>query len=136
MVTKSRNRSRFVCIGSRKLWKYLVSILINLKLNVKSYINSVIQSLYYCKTFRDCLIAYDYPNSLVMEILNVKSIQEAKQIITKSNYQPESRLSDNLLSCLRDLFLKIKSQKKKMTVIAPTQFVQRLKNDNGIPFIV
>lgn len=43
----------------------------------------------------------------------------------------DSEHSDNLLTALQDLFLQISSQKKRLGVIAPKQFITKLKAENG-----
>ncbi|DBA83770.1 hypothetical protein WJX77_007460 [Trebouxia sp. C0004] len=70
------------------------------------YANSVLQSLYFCRPFREKLLQY------------------AAKLPKDAN--------DNLLTCLADLFVQIHSQKKKSGVIAPKRFVQRLKRDNEL----
>ncbi|KAL3139205.1 Ubiquitin carboxyl-terminal hydrolase 4 [Trebouxia sp. C0010 RCD-2024] len=70
------------------------------------YANSVLQSLYFCRPFRENLLQY-----------------RAK--LTNDS-------DDNLLNCLAELFHEITSKKKKTGVIAPKRFVQRLKRDNEL----
>mmetsp|Transcript_26252 Transcript_26252/g.67522 ORF Transcript_26252/g.67522 Transcript_26252/m.67522 type:complete len:353 (+) Transcript_26252:415-1473(+) len=70
------------------------------------YCNSVLQALYFCRTFRDKVVRY--------------TPAEAREN------------EDNLLVCLNDLFTQIGLQKKKTGVIAPKRFIQRLKKDNEL----
>ncbi|KAF7629201.1 Ubiquitin carboxyl-terminal hydrolase [Meloidogyne graminicola] len=63
------------------------------------YANSVIQALYFCKPFRERILAY-------------------RQTHKKSGIQKE-----NLLTCLADLFSNISSQKRRVGTIAPKRFV-------------
>ncbi|KAJ9522659.1 hypothetical protein QJQ45_019733 [Haematococcus lacustris] len=70
------------------------------------YCNSVIQALYFCKPFRDKLLQY------------------------QANLPNEG--TENLLTCLADLFAQINTTKKKTGVISPKKFVQQLKRDNEL----
>ncbi|KAK9815432.1 hypothetical protein WJX72_003636 [[Myrmecia] bisecta] len=70
------------------------------------YCNSVLQSLYFCKPFRERLLQW-------------------------ANSAPKD-VDDNLLTCLAELFLQIHNQKKKTGIITPKRFVQRLKRDNEL----
>ncbi|KAL3068438.1 hypothetical protein niasHT_030729 [Heterodera trifolii] len=72
------------------------------------YANSVIQALYFCKQFREKILAY-------------------KQTHKKSGMQ-----RDNLLTCLADLFSNISSQKRRVGTIAPKRFVTKLKRENEL----
>lgn len=67
------------------------------------YCNSVLQALYFCRPFREKVLAY----------------------------KPVSKRKESLLTCLADLFNNIASQKKKVGVIAPKKFVARLRKENG-----
>ncbi|XP_041461256.1 ubiquitin carboxyl-terminal hydrolase 12-like [Lytechinus pictus] len=68
------------------------------------YCNSVLQALYFCKPFRDRVLAY--------------------------KTQPKKK--ETLLTCLSDLFNSINTQKKKVGVVAPKKFVARLKKENEV----
>nr|XP_002736998.1 PREDICTED: ubiquitin carboxyl-terminal hydrolase 12-like [Saccoglossus kowalevskii] len=68
------------------------------------YCNSVLQALYFCKPFRDKVLAY--------------------------RAQPKKK--ETLLTCLADLFNNIASQKKKVGVIAPKKFIARLRKENEL----
>lgn len=67
------------------------------------YCNSVLQALYFCRPFRESVLAY-------------KAQQKKKE---------------NLLTCLADLFHSIATQKKKVGVIPPKKFISRLRKENG-----
>lgn len=67
------------------------------------YCNSVLQALYFCRPFRENVLAY-------------KAQQKKKE---------------NLLTCLADLFHSIATQKKKVGVIPPKKFISRLRKENG-----
>ncbi|KAK1796628.1 hypothetical protein P4O66_008928, partial [Electrophorus voltai] len=67
------------------------------------YCNSVLQALYFCRPFRESVLAY-------------KSQQKKKE---------------SLLVCLADLFHSIATQKKKVGVIPPKRFISRLRKENG-----
>ncbi|PNG99721.1 Ubiquitin carboxyl-terminal hydrolase 4, partial [Tetrabaena socialis] len=69
------------------------------------YCNSVLQALYFCKPFRERLLKYG---------------------------ATLSSTDENLLNCLADLFAQINSSRKKVGVISPKKFVQRLKRDNEL----
>lgn len=72
------------------------------------YCNSVLQALYFCRPFRENVLAY-------------KAQQKKKE---------------NLLTCLADLFHSIATQKKKVGVIPPKKFISRLRKENGeSPFL-
>ncbi|KAG1928283.1 ubiquitin carboxyl-terminal hydrolase [Pimephales promelas] len=68
------------------------------------YCNSVLQALYFCRPFREKVLAY--------------------------KIQP--RRKENLLTCLADLFNSIATQKKKVGVIPPKKFVSRLRKENDL----
>lgn len=68
------------------------------------YCNSVLQALYFCRPFRECVLAY-------------KAQQKKKE---------------NLLTCLADLFHSIATQKKKVGVIPPKKFISRLRKENDL----
>ncbi|XP_029442460.1 ubiquitin carboxyl-terminal hydrolase 12-like [Rhinatrema bivittatum] len=67
------------------------------------YCNSVLQALYFCRPFREKVLAY--------------------------KVQP--RKKESLLTCLSDLFNSIATQKKKVGVIPPKKFISRLRKENG-----
>lgn len=67
------------------------------------YCNSVLQALYFCRPFREKVLAY--------------------------KVQP--RKKESLLTCLADLFNSIATQKKKVGVIPPKKFISRLRKENG-----
>lgn len=71
------------------------------------YANSVLQTLYYCRPFRDRILQY----------------------ASSTSCRPAE---DNLLLCLAELFVQISTHKRKTGVIAPKRFVQRLKRDNEL----
>ncbi|XP_027453974.1 ubiquitin carboxyl-terminal hydrolase 46 isoform X3 [Zalophus californianus] len=68
------------------------------------YCNSVLQALYFCRPFRENVLAY-------------KAQQKKKE---------------NLLTCLADLFHSIATQKKKVGVIPPKKFISRLRKENDL----
>ncbi|ESN98961.1 hypothetical protein HELRODRAFT_107093 [Helobdella robusta] len=69
------------------------------------YCNSVLQALYFCKPFRDMVLAY-------------------KQ-------QTKNQKRETLLTCLADLFYTIAMQKRKVGSIPPKKFIQKLRKENG-----
>lgn len=68
------------------------------------YCNSVLQALYFCRPFREKVLAY-------------KAVNKRKE---------------TLLTCLSDLFGNITSQKRKVGVLAPKKFVTRLRKENEV----
>uniref|UniRef100_A0ACB8FWN5 Ubiquitin carboxyl-terminal hydrolase 12 n=1 Tax=Sphaerodactylus townsendi TaxID=933632 RepID=A0ACB8FWN5_9SAUR len=68
------------------------------------YCNSVLQALYFCRPFREKVLAY--------------------------KVQP--RKKESLLTCLSDLFNSIATQKKKVGVIPPKKFISRLRKENEL----
>ncbi|XP_073693094.1 ubiquitin carboxyl-terminal hydrolase 12 [Garra rufa] len=68
------------------------------------YCNSVLQALYFCRPFREKVLAY--------------------------KIQP--RRKESLLTCLADLFNSIATQKKKVGVIPPKKFISRLRKENEL----
>ncbi|KAI8822096.1 uncharacterized protein EV422DRAFT_495199, partial [Fimicolochytrium jonesii] len=68
------------------------------------YCNSVVQALYFCRPFRECVQGMD--------------LTEADK--------------ETLLSGLQELFLKITTQKKKTGIIGPQQFITILKRENEL----
>ncbi|MEJ1281805.1 hypothetical protein NN561_012756 [Cricetulus griseus] len=68
------------------------------------YCNSVLQALYFCRPFREKVLAY----------------------------KSQPRKKENLLTCLADLFHSIATQKKKVGVIPPKKFITRLRKENEL----
>ncbi|XP_052459157.1 ubiquitin carboxyl-terminal hydrolase 12 [Carassius gibelio] len=68
------------------------------------YCNSVLQALFFCRPFREKVLAY--------------------------KIQP--RRKESLLTCLADLFNSIATQKKKVGVIPPKKFISRLRKENEL----
>lgn len=68
------------------------------------YCNSVLQALYFCKPFREKVLAY--------------------------KAQPKKK--ETLLTCLSDLFNSVATQKKKVGVIAPKKFIAKLRKENEV----
>ncbi|XP_018588769.1 ubiquitin carboxyl-terminal hydrolase 12 [Scleropages formosus] len=68
------------------------------------YCNSVLQALYFCRPFREKVLAY----------------------------KAQPRRKESLLTCLADLFNSIATQKKKVGVIPPKKFISRLRKENEL----
>uniref|UniRef100_A0A8D2KUY0 ubiquitinyl hydrolase 1 n=1 Tax=Varanus komodoensis TaxID=61221 RepID=A0A8D2KUY0_VARKO len=68
------------------------------------YCNSVLQALYFCRPFREKVLAY----------------------------KNQPRKKESLLTCLADLFHSIATQKKKVGVIPPKKFITRLRKENEL----
>ena len=73
------------------------------------YANSVLQSLYYCRPFREKVLAYTLPSSEV----------------------DEDKKQDTLLSVLSDLFVQISTSPKRSGVIHPRKFITKVKKENS-----
>uniref|UniRef100_A0A8C5N1J5 USP domain-containing protein n=1 Tax=Leptobrachium leishanense TaxID=445787 RepID=A0A8C5N1J5_9ANUR len=78
--------------------------LFSLQFGNTCYCNSVLQALYFCRPFREKVLAY--------------------------KVQP--RKKESLLTCLADLFNSIATQKKKVGVIPPKKFISRLRKENEL----
>ncbi len=95
------------CMSSHVLHQSLICSFSNCNLVTQfgntCYCNSVLQALYFCRPFREKVLAY--------------------------KIQP--RRKESLLTCLADLFNSIATQKKKVGVIPPKKFVSRLRKENG-----
>ncbi|RHZ46098.1 hypothetical protein Glove_634g16 [Diversispora epigaea] len=119
------------------------------------YCNSIIQALYFCKPFRECVVRF--PNVQMIPMANSSllspSSSNTQTTITltngiaskketnnsgdnKANGDPNSTsvqgIEDTLFSALKDLFWKINSQKKRQGVLAPSHFITKLKKENGL----
>uniref|UniRef100_A0A8C2CGD6 ubiquitinyl hydrolase 1 n=2 Tax=Cyprinus carpio TaxID=7962 RepID=A0A8C2CGD6_CYPCA len=96
------------CMSSHVLHQYLICSLFNHNLVTQfgntCYCNSVLQALYFCRPFREKVLAY--------------------------KIQP--RRKESLLTCLADLFNSIATQKKKVGVIPPKKFISRLRKENEL----
>lgn len=73
------------------------------------YANSVLQSLYYCRPFRDKVLSYTLPPS----------------------EDEEDKKQDTLLSVLSDLFVQISTSPKRSGVIHPRKFITKVKKENS-----
>ncbi len=95
------------CMSSHVLHQFFICSFSNCNLVTQfgntCYCNSVLQALYFCRPFREKVLAY--------------------------KVQP--RRKESLLTCLSDLFNSIATQKKKVGVIPPKKFVSRLRKENG-----
>lgn len=80
------------------------------------YANSVLQALYFCKPFREKVLAYK-KDELVSQPL--RAVDKDK---------PES---ESLLSVLGELFLQIATSRRKYGVIHPKKFISKVKKENG-----
>ncbi|GAB4813530.1 hypothetical protein N2152v2_000576 [Parachlorella kessleri] len=75
------------------------------------YCNSVLQTLYFCKPFRERVLRY------------------ASRLQHSKHAQP---VKENVLTCLAELFVQIHAQKKKTGLVSPRKFVQRVKAENEL----
>uniref|UniRef100_A0A672T3E6 Ubiquitin carboxyl-terminal hydrolase 12-like n=1 Tax=Sinocyclocheilus grahami TaxID=75366 RepID=A0A672T3E6_SINGR len=96
------------CMSSHILHQSLICSFSNYNLVAQfgntCYCNSVLQALYFCRPFREKVLAY--------------------------KIQP--RRKESLLTCLADLFNSIATQKKKVGVIPPKKFISRLRKENEL----
>uniref|UniRef100_A0A671L5F4 ubiquitinyl hydrolase 1 n=1 Tax=Sinocyclocheilus anshuiensis TaxID=1608454 RepID=A0A671L5F4_9TELE len=96
------------CMSSHILHQSLICSFSNCNLVAQfgntCYCNSVLQALYFCRPFREKVLAY--------------------------KIQP--RRKESLLTCLADLFNSIATQKKKVGVIPPKKFISRLRKENEL----
>ena len=76
------------------------------------YANAVLQCLYFCKPFREQVSSY--------------------RPVWLTDGEREEDDDATLLSCLRDLFLQISTQKKKTGSIGPKNFIIKLKQENEL----
>ncbi|KAL4451497.1 hypothetical protein ABPG75_007159 [Micractinium tetrahymenae] len=77
------------------------------------YCNSVLQTLYFCRPFRE-------------QVLQYAARLQAAAAATK---QPPP---ENMLTCLAELFVQVASQKKKCGFVSPRRFVSRVKAENAL----
>ncbi|PRW20845.1 Ubiquitin carboxyl-terminal hydrolase 3 isoform B [Chlorella sorokiniana] len=77
------------------------------------YCNSVLQTLYFCRPFRERVLAYG------------ARLQAAAAA-------SKQQLPENMLTCLAELFLQVSGQKRKCGYISPRRFVGRVKSDNAL----
>ncbi|KAI3437589.1 hypothetical protein D9Q98_000042 [Chlorella vulgaris] len=77
------------------------------------YCNSVLQTLYFCRPFREQVLHYG------------ARLQAAA---ANSRQLPP----ENMLTCLADLFLQVNGQKRKCGYVSPRRFVSRVKAENAL----
>ncbi|KAG9303595.1 hypothetical protein G9A89_018491 [Geosiphon pyriformis] len=115
------------------------------------YCNSILQALYFCKPFRECVI--NFPNSPATIAANSPlspTVTSPSPSINGLMFRKENNstldikvngdnslnsvpgMEDTLFGALKDLFWKISIQKKKTGVVAPGQFVTKLKEKNEL----
>ncbi|ORY95321.1 hypothetical protein BCR43DRAFT_492794 [Syncephalastrum racemosum] len=129
------------------------------------YSNSVIQALYYCKPFRECVTNYpivlpppppsplsSHPSSPgpnlsspgiatpTNGLVNGQSRSTASVITSPRNpIDSDARnlhlapgMEDTLFAALKDLFWKISTHRKKTGVVAPVNFINKVKKENEL----
>ncbi|RIB20110.1 hypothetical protein C2G38_1964389, partial [Gigaspora rosea] len=109
------------------------------------YCNSILQALYFCKPFRECVI--NFPNVSVGSTMPSISSQTQQSSNTNSKKDPVNgdnkvngdsniastqAIENTLFGALKDLFWKISIQKKRTGVLAPNNFVTKLKKENEL----
>ncbi len=72
------------------------------------YANSVIQSLYFCRPFRNKVLSYKPPDT-----------------------EEEAKMPDTLLSVLSELFVQISTSRARFGVIHPKKFISKVKKENS-----
>lgn len=76
------------------------------------YCNSVLQTLYFCRPFREQVLQY-----------------AARLQTARLSKQPPP---ENMLTSLADLFVQVSGQKKKCGFVSPRPFVSRVKSENAL----
>ncbi|EGF77996.1 hypothetical protein BATDEDRAFT_13604, partial [Batrachochytrium dendrobatidis JAM81] len=71
------------------------------------YCNSVLQVLYFCKPFRNCVVCYNFPESA-------------------------ENAQNSILHAMQELFVAISTQKKRTGVFSPRYFISKLKEENEL----
>ncbi|RIA88958.1 hypothetical protein C1645_825518 [Glomus cerebriforme] len=115
------------------------------------YCNSILQALYFCKPFRECVI--NFPNgtngllappmspinsqTLTSSLTNGIASKKDVNGIGENKANGDGSLSngfneDTLFSALKELFWKISSQKKRTGVMAPNGFIAKLRKENEL----
>ncbi|KAJ9084525.1 hypothetical protein DSO57_1023619 [Entomophthora muscae] len=159
--------SRTLGIRGMCLLYFFVANLL-LKFSGRSYCNSVLQALYFCKPFRECINNFPIRSPLITrteahlaEAMNDATISQepnpskvkrkSSTIILSSRgssssvpalsgklpFNPDEftthqalNIPENLFTSLKDLFAKIECQSKRIGTIAPSSFINRLKQEN------
>ncbi|CAG8524701.1 6771_t:CDS:10 [Paraglomus brasilianum] len=92
--------------------------------------------LYFCKPFRECVINYPtspQPSPTLLTMANGASVAtngtEVK-VNGEASSSASAGMEDSLFGALKDLFIKINGQKKRSGVVAPHQFVAKLKSSH------
>ncbi|ORX49775.1 cysteine proteinase [Hesseltinella vesiculosa] len=95
------------------------------------YCNSVLQALYYCKPFRDCVIQFPQA-ALAKSPLLRNGTGPFNKSLPSADAQPEPSMNDTLFATLKDLFLEISTHRKKSTFVAPVNFINKVKKENEL----
>ncbi|KXS11894.1 cysteine proteinase [Gonapodya prolifera JEL478] len=112
------------------------------------YANSVLQALYHCRPFRECVSGIPFDTPLPQAETNPKeSSSYALNGFPKPSFSREKKEKqtngaraggdvdgeeETILTSLKDLFTNIQTQKKRTGVLAPQKFVDRLKKENEL----
>lgn len=135
------------------------------------YCNSVLQALYFCRPFRECVNNFPIRSPLIARteayysevfnneassssdvfshkpkrkassniLHNSKSTISSQITSSKLPFNPDEfsthqalNIPENLFTSLKDLFAKIECQTKRLGTIAPSSFIQRLKEENEL----
>ncbi|KAI8070377.1 hypothetical protein BC940DRAFT_295952 [Gongronella butleri] len=113
------------------------------------YCNSVLQALYYCKPFRECVANFPQPAYALARakppstptLRNGQPPQSTKMQPDTPSSSPAKQLgplgiapgmNDTLFAALKDLFMEISMHRKKSTFIAPVNFINKVKKENEL----
>ncbi|KAI8836798.1 hypothetical protein BJ741DRAFT_605213 [Chytriomyces cf. hyalinus JEL632] len=111
------------------------------------YCNSVLQALYFCKPFRECVLQYKYPLSTAViaasadgvslppfdaPLLSAGTGSAALPFLQQLESIAVEKNDETLLTTLQELFTKISTQKKRTGVMRPQTFVTKLKQENEL----
>ncbi|ORZ08865.1 hypothetical protein BCR41DRAFT_297322, partial [Lobosporangium transversale] len=87
------------------------------------YCNSVLQALYYCKPFRECVLNYQTGAGAMVSHYPLSPTTPAFSIHSASK---------SMFLCLQDLFQRIQNHSKKTQYFTPTAFVAKVKKENEL----
>nr|CAG8530074.1 5572_t:CDS:10 [Entrophospora candida] len=107
------------------------------------YCNSILQALYFCKPFRECVL--NFPNGQMgsfapQSMSPTYSSHNSTSNTNASNYNNNNgnsngsninnEIEDTLFGALKDLFTKINNQKKRTGVLNHSNFITKLRKEN------
>ncbi|RKP39185.1 hypothetical protein BJ085DRAFT_43723 [Dimargaris cristalligena] len=96
------------------------------------YCNSILQALYHCPSFRDCLTrsTSNYADS---SSLTTPSEAGVESFILPPHMTATSiGVDDSMFTALKDLFYALSTQKKRTGIYSPNSFIQKLRKENEL----